>query len=63
MIRKGTTNVKARRGRPPKKKVLESFVEKEPILAPAPIAPVKKCECGKDVHPGTHQCWDCSHRK
>lgn len=23
---------------------------------------VTKCDCGKDVHPGSHQCWACAHR-
>ncbi len=64
-------------GRPPKKKVMESFmgrkehkqeIEMPSEVEPKPTEPVspsvaeKSCECGKPVHPGTPQCWECAHR-
>lgn len=56
--------MKKKRGRPPKKKPTEPFIEKAEV-AVAPEKPSVQhllCECGKGTHPGSHQCWSCSHR-
>lgn len=48
-------------GRPPKKKVIDSFVETG--IVPPVVDEAPKCECGKPMHPNHHpHCWDCSHR-
>jgi len=51
----------------------KKLIKKEP-KAPAPQIVEEKasapefsnltlnCECGKEAFPGSHQCWECSHR-
>lgn len=56
--------MKARRGRPPKKKTVEEIPEipsREPEVIVA-SANGLSCECGEEAVPGSHQCWNCSHR-
>lgn len=62
--------LKKKIGRPPKKKVIDAFVDpkpkvedrkpKEEIAAPLPKA--LACECGNDAYENSNQCWACSHR-
>lgn len=66
--------MKLKRGRPPKKKPFEKLNQPMPVETikeileetPEPIHKEKKddvlCDCGKVAHPGSHQCWACSHR-
>jgi predicted Holliday junction resolvase-like endonuclease len=66
---KGKEMIK-KRGRPPKeKKVIDSFVDVvEPHVSEkvspqvAEFLEEKRCDCGKPVYEGSHQCWSCSHR-
>lgn len=56
--------MKKKLGRPPKKKVIETFDEEEPkgFSETTSIESEKKCDCGRSVTPGHNQCYSCSHR-
>jgi hypothetical protein len=50
-----------------KKKPIEDFVNPEEMVLPAPVdevigSPLVLCDCGKEAHPGSSQCWACAHR-
>lgn len=45
-----------------KRKVMDVFIEPKKKEIKAVVHEIKKCDCGSDSHPGSHQCWACSHR-
>lgn len=73
MTRRAITNMhKKRRGRLSKVKRLEPVVtvavdnktEKTKVSLPEKpvVTATPLCDCGKPAHPGSAQCWGCSHR-